>query len=200
MDRWRGSICQVVSNSFLSAIQDQLARGPVILIFDGHQSHINLPLLKKDNDKGIYLLRLPPNTTHALQPLDVGFWPYEDPLEAITQNTPIETRVSRLDRSLFQQFMKIIYQEDANPEYLRSAFRRLGIYPLSEYAVPQWKIEQSSLPLRRCCSHCHESRQEARGGTNPFTESSQQEAPTDSEQDSQVSYTTTNVCQNIHKD
>jgi hypothetical protein len=58
----------------------------------------------------------------------------------------IKTQASRVDRGLFPQFINRLYQKAAKPKYLHSAFRRSGIYPLSEYAVPQWKITPS-LPV-----------------------------------------------------
>ena len=45
---------------------------PVILTFDGHGSHMTYPTVKAVMDNGILLVCLPANTSHALQPLDVG--------------------------------------------------------------------------------------------------------------------------------
>ena len=44
----------------------------VILFFDGHYSHINLDVINVARKYNIILVTLPPNTTHALQPLDIG--------------------------------------------------------------------------------------------------------------------------------
>ena len=46
--------------------------GPVVLFFDGHYSHLSIALIKRARQLGIHLFCLPPNTTHILQPLDVG--------------------------------------------------------------------------------------------------------------------------------
>ena len=45
---------------------------PVLLIQDGHSSHISIDLIELARGSGIYLLCLPSHTTHILQPLDVG--------------------------------------------------------------------------------------------------------------------------------
>ena len=45
---------------------------PNLLIMDGHNSHITYTASKFCHDHNIILLCLPPQTTHALQPLDVG--------------------------------------------------------------------------------------------------------------------------------
>ena len=45
---------------------------PVVLIFDGHNSHLTYKTVKSAIDNNIILLCLPPHTSHALQPLDVS--------------------------------------------------------------------------------------------------------------------------------
>ena len=57
---------------FYPAVHHLLETGPVILFFDGHFSHMSITLIKKARAFGIHLFCLPPNTTHVLQPLDVG--------------------------------------------------------------------------------------------------------------------------------
>ena len=47
---------------------------PVLLIFDGHASHVGIQVIKLAIENYIHLLRLPSHTTHFLQPLDVGVY------------------------------------------------------------------------------------------------------------------------------
>ena len=50
---------------------------PVLLLVDGHKSHITLNVIDLCQENNIILFCLPPHTTHALQPLDVAvFNPY----------------------------------------------------------------------------------------------------------------------------
>ena len=44
-----------------------------VLLFDGHGSHLTFPTIQTCMENQILLLALPPHTSHALQPLDVGF-------------------------------------------------------------------------------------------------------------------------------
>lgn len=47
---------------------------PVILLFDGHGSHVkNLQVSRLARKNGVWLLCFPPHSTHKMQPLDVGF-------------------------------------------------------------------------------------------------------------------------------
>ena len=45
---------------------------PVLLIEDGHASHVAIEVIELARSNGIHLLCLPSHTTHLLQPLDVG--------------------------------------------------------------------------------------------------------------------------------
>jgi hypothetical protein len=42
-----------------------------LLIFDGHGSHITVDFIKYCDKNRIFLILFPPNSTHALKPLDV---------------------------------------------------------------------------------------------------------------------------------
>ena len=56
-------------NFFLSHIPP--AR-PVLLVQDGHGSHVSIELIELARSNGVHLFYLPAHTTHILQPLDVG--------------------------------------------------------------------------------------------------------------------------------
>ncbi len=45
---------------------------PVLLIQDGHGTHISIDVIEFARENGIHILCLPAHTTHILQPLDVG--------------------------------------------------------------------------------------------------------------------------------
>ena len=56
---------------FLPATKNRES-APVVLFFDGHHSHISISLIKVCKENNVHLMLLPSNTTHVLQPLDVG--------------------------------------------------------------------------------------------------------------------------------
>ena len=59
---------------FLPATSHLRETGAVILFFDGHHSHISIQLIKLSQESNVHLMLLPSNTTHVLQPLDVGVY------------------------------------------------------------------------------------------------------------------------------
>ncbi|KAF8789388.1 hypothetical protein HNY73_007328 [Argiope bruennichi] len=56
---------------------------PVLLIYDGHESHMTYGTVKKATDNNIIILCLPPHTSHALQPLDIRVF---SPLKSLESN------------------------------------------------------------------------------------------------------------------
>ena len=54
---------------------------PMLLIFDGHLTHILVAIYEKAIHAGIHIVKLPPHVTDKLQPLDItcfsplkGYW------------------------------------------------------------------------------------------------------------------------------
>lgn len=45
---------------------------PVLLIYDGHTTHISTKLIRLAQQNQVTIMKLPPHTTHLLQPLDVA--------------------------------------------------------------------------------------------------------------------------------
>ena len=58
---------------FLKYIDQQR---PVLLLTDGHKSHLTIDVIDACRDNNVILFCLPPHTTHALQPLDVSVFKF----------------------------------------------------------------------------------------------------------------------------
>ena len=59
-------------NIFLAAVQGRAKMGSAILLVDGHNSYLELELLRLARTNNVTIYFLPANTTHLLQPLDIG--------------------------------------------------------------------------------------------------------------------------------
>lgn len=90
------------SSMFVAAADHLLRTGPVILLVDGHHSHLSLSLVKTAREKGVHLFCLPPHTTHILQPLDVGVYgPVKQAWKKILKVHKMETLAANISKEVF---------------------------------------------------------------------------------------------------
>ena len=82
---------------------------PVLLIQDGHVSHMSVELIELARANNIHLSCLPSHTTHILQPLDVGVFKYEmlfinlAPVAQMIEHLPSNHKVSIAIKMLFSK-------------------------------------------------------------------------------------------------
>ena len=109
---------------------------PVVLIQDGHASHISVQLIELARANGVHILCLPAHSTHLLQPLDLGVFKSfkvsfskacshylsQHPGRVVT-NDKIALLVSSAVSSSF------------TPNNIMGGFRKAGIYPLNPGAI-----------------------------------------------------------------
>ena len=131
-----------------------------ILILDGHGSHETLPFISHCRLHKILLLRLPPHTSHLLQPLDVGlFGPLKKALSTETASL-IQIEVSRIRKCewllAFVQARKTAFKS-ANihggwrgaglfPYNPKKVLRHINISPQLENSAPASVLETPSRP------------------------------------------------------
>lgn len=64
-------------------ISDFKNKRPILLIYDGHATHVNISLIEEAVKEQVTILKLPPHSSHLLQPLDVSvFKPIKDRWDA----------------------------------------------------------------------------------------------------------------------
>ena len=117
----------------------------VLLIFDGHKSHINVPVIDWAQQHNIELFVLPAHTSHILQPLDVGCF---GPLQRI-YNTECHKFIrcnpnSNITRYNVAELSSKAYDLALSSLNLKSAFQRTGIYPFNPAAIDPEKLEPAS--------------------------------------------------------
>lgn len=116
---------------FLSSIPSSR---PVLLLLDGHRSHIGYDVRKVAVDHGIHVLKLLPHTTHILQPLDVGVLnQFKHVWEPIVGHfTCRERRI--IKKSDFPGLLKQLWSH-FKPEWAVAGFRLAGVVPLNKDAI-----------------------------------------------------------------
>ena len=73
----RSELGWIVSEQFVVWLKKLLLKyavshPPILLLTDGHKSHINIDVIDLCRSNDVIFFCLPPNTIHALQPLDVA--------------------------------------------------------------------------------------------------------------------------------
>ena len=109
---------------------------PVMLIMDGHSSHYTPEAIRVAAQEGVIVFCIPPNTTHATQPLDVSFFGalkchWSSGCHTYLTNNPGSVVTKLQFNSLFSQ----AWYRSIQPEKIMFGFRKTGICPLNKSAV-----------------------------------------------------------------
>ena len=116
-------------NNFLKSIPP--AR-PVVLIQDGHASHISIELIELARSNGVHILCLPAHTTHLLQPLDVGVFKsfkvfFSKACSSYLSKHPGHVITTDMIASLVSS----AYRSAFTPTNIIAGFRKTGVFPLN---------------------------------------------------------------------
>lgn len=128
-------------NIFLKFSSDR----PLLLIYDGHLSHISPELIDLAIQEDVTILKLPPHTSAMLQPLDVavfkGLKSSWDCLLTDWQRRNVGKQLSKCD---FSNLLGKAWNS-INESAIISGFRKTGIYPLNKQAIPEDRFEPERL-------------------------------------------------------
>ena len=105
---------------------------PVLLIFDGHSSHISLDLIQLAQEHDIHLLCLPSHTSHLLQPLDVGvFKALKSAFNKACKKYLSDNPGSVVRSENLASLLAHAWPQSVTPVNIMSGFRKCGIHPLN---------------------------------------------------------------------
>ena len=126
---------EFIANPFIEWLDANNIARPIILFVDGHKTHMTLQTSVLCEDNGIILYLLPPNTTHILQPADVGpfrpmkhFWREE--VVAFQRNNPGVL----LQREDVAPLLERVLHKVAESSIV-NGFRKTGLHPFNVEAV-----------------------------------------------------------------
>ncbi|XP_053383877.1 uncharacterized protein LOC128550038 [Mercenaria mercenaria] len=117
---------------------------PVLILYDGHKSHVSLGLVEWARDQHIVLFVLPPHCSHLLQPMDVScFGPFEVGWNAACHHHMRESGGRVVTRYEVGRIASKVYSSTLTPLNIQSAFRRCGIYPFDPDVINDKSIAPS---------------------------------------------------------
>ena len=143
-----------VENHLLKYLPERNAKNPVLLLYDGHKSHVNLGIIEWAKQEHVVLFVLPAHTSHVLQPLDVGcFGPFERIFNSMSHKFMHENCGQSITRYNICSIGCQAYVKALSPDNLQSSFRRSGIYPFDPNAVhpSHFKPAQVLEQEESCC-------------------------------------------------
>ncbi|CAL4214375.1 unnamed protein product, partial [Meganyctiphanes norvegica] len=129
---------------FDESLKKKNIKKPIVLLMDGHGSHVNLQVVEEAKKRDIILVKLPPNASHLLQALDVGlFGPLKKNWKNIIGSFYCQTKNINITKSVFPTLLAELFHDLVNNQSmnLRSGFRATGVWPLNKKIIMD-KIEE----------------------------------------------------------
>ena len=119
---------------------------PVVVLMDGCTAHVSLAIVEEARKRNIILVKLPPNSTHVLQALDVTvFGSCKSTWTDILRDWSRQSRYKPVTKSVFHVlFAKLFAAMIAKPEVLISGFRTTGVWLLNKKKILD-KVEERGL-------------------------------------------------------
>ncbi|XP_034060035.1 tigger transposable element-derived protein 6 [Gymnodraco acuticeps] len=120
---------------------------PLLLIFDGHKSPVNLEVVEAARKEDVILLCLPPHCSHILQPLEAGlFILLKKRFAALVGDGCAPDSHFAVSKKEFSGVFKETYQvvkEEEGVRIVKDGFRKCGIYPLNHFAFNEGHLMAS---------------------------------------------------------
>lgn len=141
---------EYVANSFNEWLTENNIKRPVLLLVDGHKSHLSMELSEFCRNNDIILYALLPNTTHITQPADVGAFKglkteYKRTVHE-WQNIP-ENRNKAITKVNFCRVLEMVLSKSDRTEIIQNSFRKCGLYPFNPDAVDYSKCVQNQIEM-----------------------------------------------------
>ena len=119
---------------------------PLVLLIDGHTSHIDISTAKLYRDNQILLYCLPPHSSHITQPLDVGFY---GPLKTNWKKAVSSFTLANVGQSVtkyqFAAIFKDAWESTVKMSTIVNSFRFAGIWPVNPDAVRESKMAPAAV-------------------------------------------------------
>lgn len=119
---------------------------PIMLLTDGHKTHINTDVIDLCRENNITLFCLPPHTTHALQPLDVAvFKSLKDSYAKSVRALSFTKKDFIVSKREFARVIKQPLDQAFSISNVKSGFAKCGVYPFNPNAIAKNKMVPSSV-------------------------------------------------------
>jgi hypothetical protein len=108
---------------------------PILLLLDGSDTHLSREPLEYAKNNGVIIMKLPPQTTHRLQPLDISVF---KPLSSYFQDSCRKFKKEKkrgINRYDLAEIVKPAWERATIPSTIISGFRNCGYWPLDRSKI-----------------------------------------------------------------
>ena len=117
---------------------------PVLLVLDGHGSHITIDVIEYARSKEIHLLCLPSHTSHILQPLDVGvFKSFKSFFSKACRQYMAKNPGRVITKDILATVAGDAFAQSHTPLNILGGFKKSGIYPFNPGQVSDRQLAPS---------------------------------------------------------
>ena len=110
---------------------------PLLLIYDGHSSHLTYEVIKLAREEMVSIIKLPPHTTDRLQPLDVSCFKHFKTIWAKTLHRwTYQNLGQKIQKSEFICLLGSIWRESFTVENIVAGFKKSGMFPPNRVVYP----------------------------------------------------------------
>lgn len=122
---------------------------PVLLILDGHASHMSITLIELARTNGVHILCIPSHTSHVLQPLDVGvFKSFKTNFSKACSGYLAKHPGRVITTDIIVSLIATAWPNSLTPINVMAGFRKSGAFPLNPGAID----DNQSSPSDAVCS------------------------------------------------
>ena len=117
---------------------------PVLLVMDGHGSHVSIELIELARTNDVHLLCLPAHTTHILQPLDVGvFKSFKSNFSKACSKYLAANPGRVITNDKLASLVAEAWPHSFTPLNIMSGFKKCGVFPINPGEVTDRQIAPS---------------------------------------------------------
>ena len=126
---------QYLEEHFLQFIPNRKPDQHILLLLDGHRSHITVGLLHLPKAHNIVLFILPAHTSQVLQPMDVGcYGPFQKMYHDVCHKFTLTTYCT-VTRNDVYSLVRKVYNRVLSADNLSSAFMKIEISPFDRSVI-----------------------------------------------------------------
>ena len=118
--------------TWLKKFSSRISQRPIVLLLDGHLSHVSAKVIRFAIDNNIILIKFPPHVTDILQPLDVScFGPLKRKWSTLLSNrSSLAGNRRYLSKPDFVDELANMWFKCLTSQNVKSGFESTGIFPV----------------------------------------------------------------------